>query len=144
MVPDDCPVEQFRREDLTFDVSDCGGADAQVVVLLRGHPQTNVAWEAVIPRLTESGYRCLAPKQRGYSRGARPSRRRDYRMSELVDDVGALVDASGADRVHLVGHDFGALVAWSFAAKHPDRVMTLSSLSGPHPSALQHAMLTSR
>jgi pimeloyl-ACP methyl ester carboxylesterase len=137
-------VENFRRGDLVFDVLDSGPADAPVVVLLHGHPQTNVAWEAVIPRLGAAGYRSLAPNQRGASRGARPNRRRDYRMSELVDDVGALVDASGAERVHLVGHDFGGLVTWSFAAQHPDRVASLASLSSPHPRALQHAMLTSR
>jgi pimeloyl-ACP methyl ester carboxylesterase len=96
-------MKQFRRGDLVFDLSDCGPTDAPVVVLLHGQPQTAVAWEGVIPRLAESGYRCLAPNQRSLSRGARPSRRRDYRMSELVDDVGALVDASGVQRVHLVG-----------------------------------------
>ncbi|WP_137144233.1 alpha/beta fold hydrolase [Mycolicibacterium sp. CR10] len=136
-------MEQFRRGDLVFDVRDCGPTDAPVVVLLHGHPQTNVAWDAIVPQLAEAGYRCLAPNQRGYSRGARPSRRRDYRMSELVDDVGALVDASGAESVHLVGHDFGGLVAWSFASKNPQRVVTLSSLSSPHPTALQRAMMTS-
>lgn len=65
-------------------------------------------------------------------------------MAELVEDVIALVDASGADRIHLVGHDFGGLVAWSFAARYPERVRTLSSLSSPHPDALQNAMMTSR
>ena len=57
-------------------------------------------------------------------------------MSELVDDVGALIDASGARRVQLVGHDLGALVAWSYAARHPDRVAALSTLSTPHPRRL--------
>jgi pimeloyl-ACP methyl ester carboxylesterase len=142
--PDDLVMEQFDRGGLDFDVLDSGAADAPVVLLLHGHPQTNEAWDEVVPRLTSSGYRCLAPNQRGISPGARPPRRRDFRMAELVEDVGALVDASGADRVHVVGHDFGGLVAWSFAAKYPDRVWTLSSLSSPHPDALQNAMLTSR
>jgi alpha/beta hydrolase fold len=137
-------VEQFRRGQYVFEVSDAGPADGPVVVLLHGHPQSNSAWEAVIPRLTERGYRCLAPNQRGHSPGVRPGRRRDYRVSELVADVGALIDESGAERVHLVGHDWGALVAWSFAASHRDRLTTLSALSGPHPSAVQRSMLTSR
>ncbi len=114
-------MQQFRRGDLVFDVHDAGPADGPVVVLLHGHPQTNAAWDSVIPRLTARGYRCLAPNQRGYSLGARPRRRRDYRISELVGDVGALIDASGAQNVHLVGHDWGALVAWGFAASHQDR-----------------------
>lgn len=137
-------MDRFQNGDLTFDLIDSGPIDAPVVVLLHGHPQTAVAWEAVIPRLVEAGYRCLAPNQRGLSPRARPRRRRDYRMSELVDDVGALLETIGAQRVHIVGHDFGGLVAWSFAAGHPDRVASLTSLSSPHPRALQRAMLTSR
>lgn len=137
-------MDQFRRGDLVFEVLDTGSADGPVVVLLHGHPQTNAAWEGVIPRLSRSGYRCVAPNQRGMSPGARPTRRRDYRMSELIGDVGALIDAVGVREVHLVGHDWGALVAWGFAAARPGRVKTLSALSGPHPSALQVAMMTSR
>lgn len=143
-MPDDGLVGQFRRGDLVFDLIECGPVNGPTVILLHGQPQTNVAWEAVLPLLAEAGYRCLAPNQRGFSSGARPRRRRDYRMAELVEDVNVLVDASGARSVHLVGHDFGGLVAWSFAAKHPQRVRTLSSLSSPHPRALQYAMLTSK
>jgi pimeloyl-ACP methyl ester carboxylesterase len=137
-------MKRFRRGELVFDVRDSGPADGPVVVMLHGFPQRNTVWDAVIPRLTAKGYRCLAPNQRGYSPGARPGRRRDYRMPELVDDVGALIDASGADRVHLVGHDWGGFVAWSFAARYPDRLATLSSLSSPHPVALLQTMMTSR
>jgi pimeloyl-ACP methyl ester carboxylesterase len=137
-------MKQFRRGHLVFDLHDSGPADGPAVVLLHGHPQTSAAWDSVIPRLTERGYRCLAPNQRGYSRGARPERRRDYRTAELTGDVGALVDAIGVQDVHLVGHDWGALVAWGFAAEQPQRLKTLSVLSGPHPTALQVAMMTSR
>ena len=83
-------MEHYRRDDLIFDVRDAGPPDGPVVVLLHGFPQHNDSWNAVVDRLAAQGYRCLAPNQRGYSRGARPSRRRDYRMSELVADVGAL------------------------------------------------------
>ena len=110
-------MDQYRRGELVFDVIDEGPADGPVVVLLHGFPQFNTSWNAVIPRLTAGGYRCLAPNQRGYSRGARPTRRRDYRLQELVEDVRALIDASGAQRVHLVGYDWGATVAWAVAAR---------------------------
>ncbi len=115
-VTDDEAVEQFRHGQHVFEVSDAGPADGQVVVLLHGHPQSNSAWDAVIPRLTEHGYRCLAPNQRGHSPGARPARRWDYRMSELVADVDALIDESGAERVHLVGHDW---VRWWHGVSRP-------------------------
>jgi len=86
----------------------------------------------------------LAPNQRGYSRGARPTRRRDYRLPELVEDVRALIDASGAQRVHLVGHDWGGGVAWAFAAEIPERLASLTAMSAPHPAAMLKAMATSR
>ncbi|MDV3129163.1 alpha/beta fold hydrolase [Mycobacterium sp. 21AC1] len=137
-------MDQYRRGDLVFDVVDAGPPDGPVVVLLHGFPQRNTSWDAVIARLTGQGFRCLAPNQRGYSPGARPMRRRDYRMSELVDDAVALIDASGAQRVHLVGHDWGAAVAWGVAATAPDRLASVSPLSVPHPGAFLRALATSR
>lgn len=138
------PMERYTRDGLVFDVRDAGPPDGPVVVLLHGFPQRNDSWNAVIDRLTAAGYRCLAPNQRGYSPGARPPRRRDYRMSELVADVGALIDASGAPRVHLVGHDWGAGVAWGVAAELPDRLATVSPVSVPHPAAFLKSFVTSR
>ena len=137
-------MERYRRDDLIFDVRDAGPPEGPVVVLLHGFPQHNDSWNAVIDRLTAQGYRCLAPNQRGYSPGARPSRRRDYRMSELVADLGALIDASGAQRVHLVGHDWGAAVAWAAAAAMPERLATVSPISVPHPAAFIKSFATSR
>lgn len=137
-------MEQYRRNGLTFDVRDTGPTDGPVVVLLHGFPQHNDSWNAVIDRLTAQGYRCLAPNQRGYSSGARPLRRRDYRMSELVADIGALIDASGARRVHLVGHDWGAAVAWAAAAEMPERLATVSPISVPHPGAFIKSFVNSR
>ncbi len=137
-------MKQYRRGDLTFDYIDEGPADGPVVVLLHGFPQLNTSWSAIIDRLTARGYRCIAPNQRGYSPGARPKRRRDYRVEELVEDVRALLDAVGAARVHLVGHDWGAAVAWSAADKLRDRVATLTSFSVPHPTAFVKSWVTSR
>ncbi|WP_067969639.1 alpha/beta fold hydrolase [Mycolicibacter icosiumassiliensis] len=145
-------MERYTRDGLVFDVRDAGPPDGPVVVLLHGFPQRNDSWNAVIDRLTAAGYRCLAPNQRGYSPGARPPRRRDYRMSELVADVGALIDASGAPRVHLVGHDWGAGVAWGVAAELPDRLAPVSPgavphpapVSVPHPAAFLKSFVTSR
>ena len=84
------PVDTFSNGELTFDVTDAGPADGPVVVLLHGFPQFKDSWDGVIEQLTAQGYRCLAPNQRGYSPGARPPRRRDYRVHLLVSDVLAL------------------------------------------------------
>jgi len=137
-------MEVYRRDGLVFDVRDAGPPDGPVVVLLHGFPQHNDSWNAVIDRLSAEGYRCLAPNQRGYSPRARPSRRRDYRMPELVADVSALIDASGARRVHLVGHDWGATVAWAAAAEMPERLTTVAPISVPHPAAFIKSIATSR
>lgn len=137
-------MEQYHRGELTFDVIDAGPADGPVVVLLHGFPQFNTSWNAVIDRLTAQGYRCLAPNQRGYSPGARPPRRRDYRIPEIVEDIRALIDASGAERVHLAAHDWGAAAAWVAAAELPDRIATLTSFSVPHPGAFLKGLVTSR
>lgn len=137
-------MDQYKRGGLVFDVIDAGPTDGPVVILLHGFPQSNSSWDAVVPRLTAAGYRCLAPNQRGYSRGARPTRRRDYRVSELVEDVRTLIDASGAQRVHLVGHDFGALVTWFAAAQMPDRLASVTALSTPHPAGGFKALVSSR
>ncbi|ORV41051.1 alpha/beta hydrolase [Mycolicibacter engbaekii] len=136
-------MDRYTRDGLVFDVRDAGPPEGPVVVLLHGFPQRNDSWNAVIDRLTAAGYRCLAPNQRGYSPGARPRRRRDYRMSELVADVAALIDASGAQRVHLVGHDWGAGVAWGVAAELPERLATVSPVSVPHPAAFLKSFVTS-
>jgi pimeloyl-ACP methyl ester carboxylesterase len=93
-----------------------------------------------MPLLTGAGLRVVCPDQRGYCPRALPPGRRAYRMSELVADVLALVDATGEDRVHLVGHDWGGSVAWAFAERHPDRLSGLTVLSTPHHRAMAWAM----
>jgi len=118
-------MDSYRRGNLTFDVLDrgpTGAPAAHPVVLLHGFPQFNTLWEPVMDRLTEHGYRCLAPNQRGYSPGARPPRRRDYSFENLADDVAALIDEIGGGPVHLVGHDLGAAVSWFLAARAPEKV----------------------
>lgn len=135
-------VRTFTRDGLRFDVRDEGPADGDPVVLLHGFPQTSSCWELVAPLLHEAGLRTLAPDQRGYSPGARPGRRRDYRPAELVADVLALVDRVGGP-VHLVGHDWGAAVGWLVAARHPGTLRTFTAVSVPHPAALARSMVGS-
>lgn len=137
-------MQQYRRGDLTFDVLDRGPGGGEPVVLLHGFPQYNTSWDPVMDRLCPQGYHCVAPNQRGYSPGARPPRRRDYVLDELVADVVTLIDALGVRKVHLVGHDWGATVAWAVAATAPERLATLTTLSVPHPAAFFAALITSR
>jgi len=114
-----------------------------VVVLLHGFPQDSRSWDRLAPLLHARGLRTLAVDQRGYSPGARPRSRRAYRLSELTADVVALIEQHGQGPVHVVGHDWGAAVAWTLAARRPDLVRTLTALSVPHPAAFVRALLTS-
>ncbi|MGV9793801.1 alpha/beta fold hydrolase [Gordonia sp. NPDC003422] len=133
-------ITEYRRGSWTFDVVDEGPLVGIPIVLLHGFPQRAASWGRVAPLLHAKGFRTYAPDQRGYSPRARPRRRRDYRQSELVDDVLALIDEIGTPDVHVVGHDWGAMVAWALAIREPDRVRTLTTLSVPHPGAFLAAM----
>jgi pimeloyl-ACP methyl ester carboxylesterase len=133
-------MDAYSRHGLVFDVTDSGPDGAETVVLLHGFPQNRHEWAGVTPHLVGAGYRVLAPDQRGYSPRARPPGRRAYVQSHLVDDVVALVDAAGAHKVHLVGHDWGALVAWALTSRHPELVHTLTAVSVPHPKAFAWAI----
>jgi pimeloyl-ACP methyl ester carboxylesterase len=134
-------MDSFRRGDLRFDVRDSGPPDGEPVVLLHGFPQAGSTWEGVEPLLHGAGLRTLAPDQRGYSPGARPSGRGAYRLTECAADVLALLDAAGLESAHVVGHDWGGSVAWILAGRHPERLRTTTVVSTPHPEALMRAML---
>jgi pimeloyl-ACP methyl ester carboxylesterase len=133
-------MESFSRSGLTFRVADHGPGDGPAVVLLHGFPGSAATWDGVVGALVKQGLRALVPDQRGYSPSARPSGRRPYRLPELVADVLALADAAGLGAVHLVGHDWGAVVSWAVAAAHPQRVRSLTALATPHPAAFAAAL----
>ena len=128
-------MDSFGHAGLRFEVSDDGPADGPVVVLLHGFPADRSCWAGITPALVEAGYRVLAPDQRGYAPGARPRRRRDYVLDRLAGDVLALADRAGAARFDLVGHDWGAALAFFVAARHPARVRSLTAFSVPHGDA---------
>ena len=125
---------------LVFDAVAAGPADGELVLLLHGFPQPSSMWRAQLDALAAAGYRAVAFDQRGYSPRARPADVDEYRIGHLVDDVLAVADHLGAERFHVVGHDWGAVVAWHVAGRHPGRVRTLTALSVPHPIAFAAAL----
>ena len=133
-------VTTVEHDGLTFDVRVAGPEDGTPVVLLHGFPQTSLSWAGVIQRLEGSGLRLVAPDQRGYSPGARPAAVAAYGIDRLAGDVLAVAEALVGPRFHLVGHDWGASVAWYVAAHHPDRVQSLTALSVPHLAAFGWAL----
>ncbi|GAA4577062.1 alpha/beta hydrolase [Micromonospora coerulea] len=127
---------------LTFEVRTGGPADGVPVLLLHGFPQHAGEWDDVVPALHAAGLRTYALDQRGYSPGARPAAVEAYRIPELVADAAGVLDALGVASAHVVGHDWGSIVAWGLAAAHPERVCTLTAVSVPHPAAMGHALAT--
>jgi pimeloyl-ACP methyl ester carboxylesterase len=135
-------ISQFSHAGFVFDVIDSGPLDGIPVVLLHGFPQRATSWDAVSAHLHERGMRTYALDQRGYSPGARPDSRFAYGVGDLVSDVQALIDEIGTP-VHLVGHDWGAAVAWATAAAHPDSLRSLTAVSVAHPAAFLRSMTSS-
>jgi pimeloyl-ACP methyl ester carboxylesterase len=125
---------------LTFDVHTGGPEGGDPVLLLHGFPQDGREWDRVTPHLHAVGLRTYALDQRGYSPGARPATVADYRMAECVADAVAVLDALGVGAAHVVGHDWGATVGWHLAARHAERVRTLTAVSVPHPLAMTEAI----
>jgi pimeloyl-ACP methyl ester carboxylesterase len=121
-----------------------GVPDDPLVLLLHGFGVSRHFWDRQVPALADAGYLALAPNQRGYSPGARPDPRDldAYRIDRLVGDALDIVAAAGHgnSRFHLVGHDWGASLSWIIAARHPERLRSLSVLSRPHPASFVRAL----
>jgi pimeloyl-ACP methyl ester carboxylesterase len=126
--------------DLVFDARAEGPVGGALVLLLHGFPETSYSWRHQLSALAAAGYRVVAPDQRGYSSRARPADVGEYRADRLVGDVLGFADALGVDRFHLVGHDWGGGVAWQVAGRHPERLLTVTSVSTPHPAAFRHSI----
>ena len=117
-----------------------GPEDGRLVLLLHGFPQSSYQWRHQLAALAATGYRAVAFDQRGYSPAARPDGVELYRLDHLVADVLAVADELNAHQLDLVGHDFGGVVAWQFAARYPERLRTLTAVSVPHPAAFMAAL----
>ena len=124
---------------LQFEVLEEGGGD-RLALCLHGFPEHAVSWRRQMPVLAEMGYRVWAVNQRGYGRTTRPARIADYAIPHLVADVAALIDASGARSTVLVGHDWGAMVAWCFAAGQVRPLERLVIMNVPHPLCFRAAL----
>src|SRR3954454_21141504 len=128
--------------DLTFRVRADGPDDGRPVLLLHGFPENSLSWSAVPPLPTEVGLRTYAPDQLGDSPGARPGDVDAYAVTNLAQVTADLMTALDVPRADVVGHDWGANVAWALGAWHPDRVRSLTTVSVPHPGAYTAAYRT--
>ena len=124
---------------LSFEVEEMGDGD-HLALCLHGFPEHLVSWRNQMPVLAGLGYRVWAVNQRGYGRSSRPAGVAAYALPKLLADVAALIDASGAQRVTLIGHDWGAMVAWCFAAGRIRPLERLVIMNVPHPLCFRAAL----
>jgi pimeloyl-ACP methyl ester carboxylesterase len=110
------------------------------IFLLHGFPETSRMWSNFIKVLENEGYRIIAPNQRGYSKGARPSKISDYTIDKLSKDIIDIANEFNINKFHLVGHDWGSAVGWHITSNFSDRVITWSALSVPHLDAFVYSM----
>jgi epoxide hydrolase 4 len=115
--------------------------EGPLVVLLHGFPQFWYMWRFQIPALVEAGFRVVAPDMRGYNLSEKPRGVRSYRVELLARDVARLILACGEESAAVVGHDWGAAVAWVTAMVHPGRVKRLGILNVPHPERFARGLL---
>lgn len=125
-------TEFIKANGLCFEVLTCGEGP-RLALCLHGFPEVADSWREQMPALAALGYRVWAPNQRGYGQTSRPPRVADYAIEHLMADVAGLIDASGATEVVLVAHDWGALVAWTFAARQIRALRALAIINVPHP-----------
>ena len=134
-------TEFIQANGFTFETLTCGDPASDFLALcLHGFPEVNLSWREQMPVLASLGYRVWAPNQRGYGRSTRPRGVESYAIEHLMDDVAALIDASGARRTVLIGHDWGGLVAWTFAARRLRPLAKLAILNVPHPVLFARAL----
>lgn len=117
-------------------VAQKGPKEGEVVLLLHGFPEFWYGWKHQIAALAGNGFRVWAPDQRGYNLSDKPKKVREYQMDYLVEDIVGLIKQTGKEKVFLVGHDWGGLVAWKVAKEYPELINKLVILNAPHLSAM--------
>jgi pimeloyl-ACP methyl ester carboxylesterase len=122
-----------------FEVASAGEGK-KLALCLHGFPELNHSWRHQMPMLAEMGYRVWAPNLRGYGGSSRPEGIESYRLNILVQDIAGLIDASGAEEVTLIAHDWGAIIAWHFAIKKIRPLTRLVIMNVPHPKCAQREM----
>jgi pimeloyl-ACP methyl ester carboxylesterase len=132
--------EQIDANRLSFRVAVAGSGD-RLLLCLHGFPESAISWRHQIAPLAREGYRVWAPDLRGYAGTTRPTGLDAYCIEMLLEDVTALIEASKAHRIILVGHDWGGIISWYYTMRQPTRVERLIVLNAPHPACFEREVL---
>ncbi len=128
--------QKVRANGLDFNVASCGEG-GRLALLLHGFPELSFSWRHQMPLLARLGYRVWAPDLRGYGETDRPGAMKDYDLEALLADVAGLIDAAAPASTTLVGHDWGAAIAWFFAMRRPRPLERLVIMNVPHPAVFR-------
>jgi pimeloyl-ACP methyl ester carboxylesterase len=134
-------TEFIQTNNIKLHVLTDGPGNGPSVVLLHGFPEFHYGWRKQIPALVEAGFRVIVPDQRGYNLSDKPRGTAAYDVNTLAKDVVGLFDHFGIQKAKLVGHDWGAAVAWTVALNHPERLEKLAILNVPHPDVMARFIL---
>jgi pimeloyl-ACP methyl ester carboxylesterase len=132
-----------RANGIDFNVAVAGSGE-RLALCLHGFPESSFSWRHQMPLLASLGYRVWAPDLRGYGGSTRPVGVANYAMEILVEDVAALIESSGAKQTVLIGHDWGALIAWQYAMFGRVPIAKLIIMNVPHPALAQKGLRTLR
>ena len=126
----------IKTNGIRLHVVQAGPKSGVPVLLLHGFPEFWYGWRKQIPAFAAAGCRVIVPDQRGYNQSDKPEGIKSYRIEELIKDTLGLIDALEYEKVNLVGHDWGALVAWTLATRYPERLHRLGIINVPHPAVM--------
>lgn len=138
---DNLEKQFIRVGDIQLHVVMAGPEDGEPIILLHGFPEFWYGWKNQIPFLAEQGYRVIVPDQRGYNLSDKPDAARHYTLDTLAQDVVNLATALNYDKINLVGHDWGGVVAWWVATLFPDKLKKLIILNVPYPTVIAHQLM---
>ncbi len=137
-------TQLIKTNGIHLNVLTAGDENGTPVVLLHGFPEFHYGWRKQIPALTAAGFRVIIPDQRGYNLSDKPKGVSSYHVNTLAKDVTGLLDHFGIKKAKLVGHDWGAVVAWTVALNHPERLEKLAILNAPHPDVMPRFLLENK
>ena len=123
-------IHSIRNNGLSMQIAEAG--QGPLVLLVHGWPELWFSWRHQLPALAAAGYHAVAPDMRGYGGTDAPSEVRAYDIHHLCDDLAGLIDHFGQDRAVVVGHDWGAIIAWTFSLLRPERVRAVVGMSVPY------------
>lgn len=133
--------EQIAGKGVGLNVARAGTASAKpAVVLLHGFPEFWYSWHHQIDALSANGFDVYAPDLRGYNLSDKPPTKEDYHLRLLIEDVACIARQTGK-QVHIIGHDWGGIIAWAFAGKYPELVSKLVIMNAPHLKIFRREVL---